>query len=491
MSNWNNTTNMTMLTDFYELTMSQAYWDQGKKDTIAYFDLFFRRVPDGGGYAVMAGLEQVIDYLEELNFTEENLEYLRQTGQFSEDFLEYLRTFEFSCDVWAIPEGTPIFRGEPIVKVRGPVIQAQMIETMLLLSVNHQSLIATKSSRIVHAAEGRPVMEFGARRAQGYDASVLGARAAYIAGVSSTSCTLSGEQFGIPVSGTMAHSFVQLFDTEYEAFEAYANTFPDNTILLIDTYNVLYSGIPNAIRIAKEILEPQGKRLKGVRIDSGDITYLSQESRKLLDAAGLTDCKIVASDSLDEYTIRELLVQGAKLDSFGVGERLITSRSEPVFGGVYKMVAIEENGEIIPKIKMSETVEKITNPGHKWLYRFIDKATGKAQADLICLSHETIDESQPYELFDPEATWKRKTVHDFEAIPLLVPIFENGKKVYESPNIEDIRSYATRQLTTLWPSVTRLDKPHDYYVDLSQELWDLKRKMLQEHSASASAGNNS
>ncbi|NLF20968.1 MAG: nicotinate phosphoribosyltransferase [Clostridiaceae bacterium] len=481
MNSWNEKSNMTMLTDFYELTMSQAYYDQGMKDTIAYFDLFFRRVPDEGGYAIMAGLQQMISYLEELHFEEEDLAYLRATGQFSEEFLQCLANMDFRCDVWAVPEGTPIFEGEPIVKVRGPIIQAQMIETMLLLTINHQSLIATKSARIVYAAEGRPIMEFGARRAQGYDASVLGARAAYIGGVSGTSCSMAGLQFGIPVSGTMAHSFVQLYPTEYEAFMAYAKTYPDNAVLLVDTYNVLTSGVPNAIRVAKELLEPQGKRLKGIRIDSGDITYLSQESRRLLDEAGMQDCKITASSALDEYTIRDLMVQGAKVDAFGVGERLITSRSEPVFGGVYKLCGIEDaEGNVIPKMKISENIGKITNPGHKWVFRFLDRATGKAMADLIALDGEVIDTAQPYELFDPEATWKRKTLHNFEVMPLLQPIFLGGRRVYTCPSLEESRSYATRQMTTLWPSVTRLDRPHNYYVDLSQKLYDLKFGMLKD-----------
>ncbi len=473
--------NKTMLTDYYELTMSQAYFNQGLKDTIAYFDIFFRKVPDGGGYAIMAGLEQAISYIENLHFTEEDLEFLRQTGDFSEDFLAYLRDMEFSCDIWAIPEGTPIFQGEPILKVRGPVIQAQIIETMLLLTINHQSLIATKSSRIVSQAAGRPVMEFGARRAQGSDASVLGARAAYIGGVASTSCTLAGEIFGIPLSGTMAHSFVQLHDSEFEAFKAYAESYPDNTVLLIDTYNVLESGLPNAIRTAKEVLEPMGKRLKGVRIDSGDITYLSQACRKVLDEAGLEDCNIVISNSLDEYIIREILIQGAKVDSFGVGERLITSKSEPVFGGVYKLSAVEdEDGKIEPRMKISDSVVKITNPGSKSLYRFIDNKTGKAVADLITLADEEINPEHPYELFDPEATWKRQTVMDYTLVPLLKPIFQGGKLVYDLPSIEEIRAYSKEQMKTLWPSVTRLDNPHIYYVDLSQKLWDLKHQILRQ-----------
>lgn len=479
MMHYNSMKNMTMLTDFYELTMSQAYFDQGMQDTIVYFDLFFRRVPDGGGYAIMAGLEQAVQYIQSLSFSDENIAFLKSTGNFSDDFLGYLKNMKFSCDIWAIPEGTPIFQGEPILKVRGPIIQAQMIETMLLLTINHQSLIATKSSRIVNQAQGRPVMEFGARRAQGSDASVLGARAAYIGGVSSTSCTYAGEQFGIPLSGTMAHSFVQIYSDEFEAFKAYAETYPDSTVLLIDTYNVLESGIPNAIRVAKEVLEPQGKRLKGVRIDSGDITYLTQECRKRLDEAGLEDCKIVISNSLDEYIIREILIQGAKIDSFGVGERLITSKSEPVFGGVYKLSGVEDqDGKVLPRMKVSESVSKITNPGSKEVYRFIDRKTGKAIADLITLDHEKINEEHPYELFDPEATWKRQTVSDYDLIKLLTPIFKEGELVYELPSLESIRAHAVEQMKTLWPSVTRLENPHIYYVDLSQQLWQLKHDIL-------------
>ena len=473
--------NMTMLTDFYELTMSQAYFNQGMQDTIVYFDLFFRRVPDGGGYAIMAGLEQAIDYIENLHFDQEDIEFLRSTRNFTEDFLDYLADFSFACDVWAIQEGTPIFQGEPILKVRGPIIQAQMIETMLLLTINHQSLIATKSSRIVNQAQGRSVMEFGARRAQGSDASVLGARAAYIGGVDSTSCTLAGEVFGIPLSGTMAHSFVQLYENEYEAFKSYAESYPDNTVLLIDTYNVLESGLPNAIRVAKEVLIPQGKRLKGVRLDSGDITYLSVECRRILDEAGLDDCKIVVSNSLDEHIIREVLIQGAKIDAFGVGERLITSKSEPVFGGVYKLSAVESaDGTVNPRMKVSESVSKITNPGSKSLYRFIDKKTGKAVADLITLQEEYINPDHPYELFDPEATWKRQTVRDYELVELLVPVFEGGKLVYDLPTIEEIRAHSKEQMKTLWPSVTRLENPHIYYVDLSQRLWELKHQILRD-----------
>lgn len=470
-----------MLTDFYELTMANGYLDQGRSEQVVYFDLFFRHVPENGGYAIMAGVEQMIDYLNELVFTEEDILFLRDAYGFEERFLSFLRDFSFSCDVWAIPEGTPVFPGEPLVKVRGPVIQAQMIETMLLVTINHQSLIATKASRIVKSAQGRPVMEFGARRAQGYDASVLGARAAYIAGVNATSCTMAGLQFDIPLSGTMAHSWVQLFDTEFEAFAAYANSYPDQTLLLVDTYNVLQSGVPNAIRVAKEILEPMGKRLKGIRIDSGDLTYLSQEARKLLDAADLTDCRITASNALDEYIIRDLLLQGARIDAFGVGERLITSRAEPVFGGVYKLSAVERNGEVLPKMKISENVGKITNPCSKDLFRLYDRKNDKAIADVITVAGESIDEQSPYELFDPVQTWKRKTVTGFRVRRLLEPVFIQGKCVYSRRTMAQIRQNCLEEMKTLWESTLRFENPHNYYVDLSQQLWDIRNAILNEH----------
>ena len=479
--NWTSRTNMSMLTDFYELTMGKGYLDQDLVDRIAYFDLFFRQVPEQGGYAIMAGVEQIVDYLKNLHFTEEDIAFLRSTRSFDERFLTYLADFSFSCDVWAIPEGTPVFPGEPLVKVRGPIIQAQMIETMLLVTINHQSLIATKTARIVRSAKGRAVMEFGARRAQGYDASVLGARAAYIAGAAGTSCTICGQQFGIPLSGTMAHSWVQLFDTEFDAFKAYALSYPKKTILLIDTYNVLKSGLPNAIRVAHEVLEPLGERLLGIRIDSGDLTYLTQEARKILDEAGLTDCKITASNALDEYLIRDLILQGACIDSFGVGERLITSRAEPVFGGVYKLCAIEKDGEIIPKMKISENVGKVTTPCNKDVFRFYDKKTGKAMADLITIFGEEINAEEPYELFDPLQTWKRKVISHYYVRKLLVPIFVGGKCVYENPSIEEMRTYCATEIESLWESVKRFENPQTYYVDLSDKLWNVRNGILHEH----------
>ena len=479
---WNERTNMSMLTDFYELTMANGYLDNGCGDTIVYFDAFFRNVPEGGGYAVMAGVEQVIDYLSNLHFSERDLEFLQTNYHFGDKFIEYLRNFEFTCDVWAIPEGTVVFPREPLVKVRGPIIQAQLLETALLCTINHQTLIATKTARIVRAAEGRPVMEFGARRAQGFDASVLGARAAYIAGAAGTSCTICGQQFNIPLSGTMAHSWVMLFDTEFDAFKAYSLTYPDGALLLVDTYDVLRSGIPNAIRCAKEVLEPMGKRLKGIRIDSGDLTYMTQQARKMLDEAGLTDCKITVSNALDEYLIRDLINQGACIDSFGVGERLITSKAEPVFGGVYKIAAVEDkDGNVIPKMKISDSIGKVTNPCNKEIIRFYDKATGKALADVLMVAGEEVPNGEPYEIFDPNVTWKSKVLENYTTRKLLVPIFEHGKLVYEKPSIAEIRAYCTKELDSLWDSVKRFENPHDYYVDLSPKLWKIKDDILRSY----------
>ena len=466
--------NLTMLTDFYEITMANGYFETGMDDTIAYFDVFFRRIPDGGGYAIMAGLEQVIDYLKELKFTEDDIEYLRGKNAFSEKFLEYLADFEFRCDVWAVPEGTPIFPGEPILTVRGPVIQAQFIETMLLLIINHQSLIATKASRIVREAGGRPVMEFGTRRAHGNSAAIYGARAAYIGGCAGTACAIADIDMGIPALGTMAHSWVQMFDSEYDAFKAYAEIYPDNCTLLVDTYNVLKSGVPAAIKVFDEVKPAK----KGIRIDSGDIAYLTKKARAMLDEAGHEDCAIVVSNSLDEYLIRDILHEGACIDSFGVGERLITARTEPVFGGVYKLSAIEKDGKLIPKIKVSENVEKITNPGFKSLFRLFDRDTDEPLADLITLDGETIPEDGEYEIFDPKATWKKKTVSNFYAVNLRKPIFIEGKCVYDSPSIDEIRTYCKKEMDAMWAEMKRLENPQTYYVDLSYELWKLKNDML-------------
>ena len=479
MDGWSNRTNMTMLTDFYELTMGKGYLDDGKAEKIVYFDAFFRNIPEQGGYAIMAGLEQVIDYLANLHFTEDDLKFLSGYG-FDDKFFDYLRNFKFTCDVWAVPEGTPVFPREPLIKVRGPALQAQLLETALLCTINHQTLIATKTARIVRAAEGRPIMEFGARRAQGFDASVLGARAAYIAGAAGTSCTICGQQFDIPLSGTMAHSWVMLYDDEFEAFKAYAESYPDKCLLLVDTYDVLKSGIPNAIRCAHEVLEPMGKRLLGIRIDSGDLTYMTQKARKMLDEAGLTDCKITVSNALDEYLIRDLISQGACIDSFGVGERLITSKAEPVFGGVYKIAAVEdEDGNVIPKMKISETTAKVTTPCDKEIVRFYDKETGKALADVLFVKGEPIPDGEPYEIFDPVETWKAKTLTNYTTKKLLVEIFRNGELVYDKPGISDIRNYCTKQLDTLWDAVKRFENPHNFYVDLSPKLWQIRDDILR------------
>ena len=476
------TDNYTLLCDFYELTMGNGYFQTGMDQQICYFDVFFRDVPDGGGFAIAAGLEQIIDYIQDLRFSPEDVDFLRGKGVFSEAFLQYLLHFQFTGDIWAVPEGTPIFPGEPILTVRAPAIQAQFIETYVLLILNHQSLIATKSNRIVRAAQGRPVSEFGSRRAQGADAAVLGARASYIAGCAGTACTLADRVYGTPAGGTMAHSWVQMFPDEYTAFKTYCQLYPNNATLLVDTYNVLKSGVPNAIRAFQEVLLPQGITKCGIRLDSGDLTYLSQKAREMLDEAGLTGCKIVASNALDEYIIRDLVRQGARIDSFGVGERLITSRSEPVFGGVYKLAAIEDGqGNIIPKIKISENAAKITTPHFKKVYRIFSKDTGKAEADLICLHDEEFDFDQPLELFDPDATWKRKVFTSIEARELLVPVFRGGELVYQVPDLQTSRAYCQRQVDALWDEVKRFENPHNYYVDLSQKLWDIKQGLLNSH----------
>ena len=475
--------NLTMLCDFYELTMSQGYFKTGYKDRITYFDLFFRRCPDGGGFAIAAGLEQIIDYIQDLHFSEEDITYLRSRNMFSEEFLAYLADFRFTGDIWAVPEGTPIFPHEPIITVRAPAIEAQLIETFLLLCINHQSLIATKANRVVRAAQGRTVLEFGSRRAQGADAAILGARAAYIGGCNGTACTISHQLFGVYAGGTMAHAWVQMFDSEYEAFKAYAEMYPNNCTLLVDTYNTLKSGVPNAIRVFNEVLKPLGITKCGIRLDSGDMAYLTQKARKMLDEAGWTECQISVSNSLDEYIIQDILRQGAKIDLFGVGERLITARSEPVFGGVYKLAAVEdEEGVITPKIKISENVGKITNPHYKKLYRFIGNDTGKAIADYLCVHDESVDDSQDIEIFDPEATWKRKTVYNYTAKELQVPVFQGGKLVYQSPDLEQIRTYCLEQVDTLWDEIKRFDNPQNYYVDLSQKLWDIKYGLLKKNS---------
>lgn len=471
---------MSMLNDFYEFTMSNGYFLKGRGEQIVYFDMFFRSIPDGGGFAVAAGLQQIIEYMQTLRFTKEDVDFLRAKNMFDEQFLNYLENFKFECDVWAVPEGMPIFPGEPIITVRGPAIQAQLVETMILLTVNHQSLIATKANRIVRAAQGRAVSEFGARRAQGYAGAVLGARAAYIAGCTGSSNVLTDMLYGVPSSGTMAHSWVQTFDTEYEAFAAYAEVYPQNCVLLIDTYNVMKSGLPNAIKVFDEILKPKGCRPVAVRIDSGDITYLSKKIRKVLDETGYSDCKIMASNSLDEYIIREMISQGAQVDLFGVGERLITSKSEPVFGGVYKLAAVEKDGRIIPKIKISENPEKITNPHFKKTYRLYSNETGKAIADVVMLHDEDIDETKPFLLFDPIHIWKKKKVENFTAVPLCKRIFDKGELVYDIPTVDESKAFCAAEVEKLWDEVKRFENPHKYYVDLSQKLWDIKQKLLNE-----------
>ncbi len=471
---------LTMLMDLYEMTMANGIFNSEMRDTVTYFDMFFRRVPDEGGFAIMAGLEQLIEYFNNLHFDKEDIEYLRSRNLFTEDFLKYLEDFKFECDVWAVPEGTPIFPMEPIVTVRGPAMQAFMVETMVLLTINHQSLIATKANRIVRAADGRVVMEFGARRAHGYDAAIYGARAAIIGGCTGTSCVKSSKDFGVAASGTMAHSWVQLFESEYDAFKAYAEQYPDSCMLLVDTYNVLKSGIPNAIRVFDEVLKPLGKRPLGIRLDSGDITYLTKKVRKMLDDAGYPDCKICVSNSLDEYIIRDLLVQGSKIDSMGVGERLITASSEAVFGGVYKLAAVEKDGVITPRIKISENTAKITLPGVKIPWRLYDRDTGMAIADVITLNFEKIDDTKPYEIFDPVYTWKRKTVTNFTAKKLQARIFDRGRQVYESPKVTDIAAFCKEQVDMLWDEVRRFEKPHTYYVDLSQPLWDQRHELLHK-----------
>lgn len=476
--------NLSMLCDFYELTMGNGYLAKGYKDRICYFDVFFRECPDGGGFAIAAGLEQIIEYVKTLHFSKEDIDYLRGRNLFTEEFLDYLANFRFTGDIWAVPEGTPIFPKEPILTVRATAIQAQLLETYILLCINHQSLIATKANRIVRAANGRTVLEFGSRRAQGADAAILGARAAYIGGCNGTACTISDQLYGVYAGGTMAHAWVQMFDSEYEAFKAYCEIYPNNATLLVDTYNTLKSGIPNAIRVFNEVLKPKGITKCGIRLDSGDMAYLTQKARVMLDEAGWTECQISVSNSLDEYIIQDILRQGAKIDMFGVGERLITAKSEPVFGGVYKLTAVErEDGTIEPKIKISENVGKITNPHYKKLYRFFGNDTKKAIADYLCVYDETVDDSGEMEIFDPEATWKTKTVFNFTAKELQVPVFIGGELVYQCPSLKEIRKYCAEQIDTLWDEIKRFDNPQNYYVDLSRKLWDIKYSLLKKNKS--------
>lgn len=480
--NTTNEYNLALLCDFYELTMGRGYFNTEMKDKIAYFDVFFRRVPDGGGYAIAAGLEQIIHYIEDLHFTDEDIEFLRSKNIFDEEFLKYLRNFSFTGDIWAVPEGTVIFPGEPILTVRAPAIEAQLVETYILLAFNHQCLIATKASRMVRAAKGRPISEFGSRRAHGEDAAVYGARAAYIGGCSGTACTLSDKLYGVPAGGTMAHSWVQMFDSEYDAFATYCHLYPNNPTLLIDTYSVFGSGLPNAIRAIKDVLWPMGLKKCGVRIDSGDIAYITKKVRRLLDEAGLTDCKIIVSNSLDEYIITEVLSQEACIDAFGVGERLITAKSDAVFGCVYKLAATEDpDGTITPKIKVSENAAKITNPHFKKVYRLYSNESGKAEADLLCIHDEEINSKEPLEIFDPEYTWKRRILTDYTARELLVPVFKDGQLVYDIPPLDVVRDYCAQEIASMWREVLRFENPHNYYVDLSQKLWDLKHQMISKY----------
>ena len=472
--------NLAMLSDFYEFTMSAGYLQCGLHKRNTYFDVFFRSIPDKGGFAIAAGLEQAVEFIRQLRFDEEDIDFLRAKNLFDEDFLKYLKTFHFTGDIYAVPEGTPIFPNEPVMIVRAPAIEAQLIETYILLALNHQSLIATKANRIVRAAQGRAVLEFGARRAHGADGAIVGARAAYIGGCAGTSNTLTDKLYGAPAGGTMAHSWVQMFGSEYEAFRKYCELYPNNTTLLVDTYNTIKSGVPNAIRAFKDTGVTKGS----IRLDSGDISYLSKEARRLLDEAGMFECKIIASNSLDEYLIRELIMQGARIDVFGVGERIITSKSDPVFGGVYKLVAVEdETGKIIPKIKVSENTAKITNPHYKKLYRFFDNESGKAIADELCEYDEIVDEGVPHTIFDPDAVWKKTTLTNFTAKELLIPIFIEGKQVYELPGIEEIKSFCASQVDLLWDEVKRFENPHTYYVDLSQKLWDTKWRLLTQQNS--------
>jgi len=475
-----NNKNISMLCDFYEFTMAAGYLNEGLHKRNVYFDVIFRNVPDKGGFAIAAGLEQVIDFIKDLHFTDDNIAYLRSKNLFNEDFLSYIKNLRFTGDIYAVPEGTPVFPNEPILTVKAPAIEAQIIETAILLALNHQSLIATKANRIVRAAEGRDVLEFGSRRAPGIDGAVSGARAAYIGGCAGTSCAMTDLLHGIPAGGTMAHSWVQNFDNELDAFRTYCRLYPNNATILVDTYNTLQIGIPNAIKAFKEVLLPQGIKECAIRLDSGDIAYLSKKARTMLDEAGLHKCKIVATNSLDEYIIRDLIIQGAQIDVFGVGERLITAKSDPVFGGVYKLVAIEdENGQIIPKIKKSENVSKITIPHFKRLYRFFDKESGKALADELCVYDEVVVDTMPRTIFNPYETWKTKTLTNFTAKVLQVPVFSGGELVYDLPDIHSIKSYCAGQIALLWDEVKRFENPHIYYVDLSQKLWNIKQELLK------------
>ena len=472
--------NLSMMMDFYEMTMSYGYFHQPNRDVRVAFDLFFRSVPDQGGYAIFAGLQHVIEFVENLSFSDADIAYFRKQNLFSEEFLDFLRGFRFRGDIYAMPEGTIIYPNEPLMTIVAPIIDAQLVETAILAQINHQSLVATKASRIVRAAEGRKVADFGARRAHNMDAATYGARAAYIGGIDMTATVSAGQQFNIPVSGTMAHSWVMFFEDEYTAFKKYAEIYPQATVLLVDTYDVLNSGIPNAIRIAHEVLAPQGHRLAGVRVDSGDLAYLSKRIRKMLDKAGLEDCKIILSNSLDEFTISSLLLQGARVDSFGVGERLITAKSDPVFGAVYKLVAVEEDGAFQPRIKMSENVEKLTNPGLKDIYRIYDHH-GKAVADMIAVQGEQIDLTQPFRYVDPHKPWKNRFFEGGSAVNLRRLYVRDGERVEDLPPLEEIRAYVRRQLAEeIWPEEQRFENPHRHYLDMTPDYYELKMGLLEE-----------
>ncbi|MCI6499139.1 MAG: nicotinate phosphoribosyltransferase [Lachnospiraceae bacterium] len=473
--------NLTMVMDFYEMTMSNGYFRDEVKDTQVVFDVFYRKNPDNGGFAIFAGLEQIVDYIENLKFLDEDIEYLREQNMFCEEFLEYLQSFKFTGDIYAFPEGTIMYPNEPVITVVASLIDAQLIETAVLLQINHQSLIATKTRRIVKAANGRAVSDFGARRAHNMDAAVYGARAAYIGGAVGTATVLAGQMFDISISGTMAHSYIMFYKDEFTAFKKYAQTYPDATTLLVDTYDVLKSGIPNAIRVAKEVLEPMGKRLKGIRIDSGDLAYLTKRARKMLDKAGLEDCKIVISNSLDEFTITSILSQGGCVDSFGVGERLITAKSEPVFGAVYKLAAVkDENGNFDPRIKISENVEKITNPGLKKVYRIINE-DGRAIADMLARADEEVDMSEPFRYVDPNKPWKNRFFENCSAKELQIPVILGGKVVYEKQSLKDIADYVKKQLSEeIWEEEQRFENPHTHYMDMTPDYYELKMQLLND-----------
>ena len=468
-----------LLFDFYEIAQSNGFFANGIDETVVWFDMFYRPAKELGGFCIMAGVETFAQYIKNLKFSEEDLEFLKSKGM-NDAFIEYLRNFKFTCDIWAVPEGTPIFANEPVIKVHGPIIQAQMLETIILLTVNHQSLIATKANRIVRAAQGREIIEYGSRRAHGIAAALNGARSAYIGGCCATTNVSAAKQYSIPLFGSMSHTWVHMFDNEYEAFTAFAKLYPDDCVLLIDTYDTMDKGLPNAIKAFNDVLVPMNKRPKGVRIDSGDLAYLSKKIRRVLNEAGFPDCNIYACNSLDEYIIRDMLQNGARIDSFLVGERLITSASNPVMNGVYKLSAVEKDSQIIPKIKISENVSKITTPYPKLLWRLFDNETGKAIADVLTMEDEDLSECNEYELFDPDYTWKKKTVTDFVARQLLVKVFENGKLMYSFPSPKDIRNYCAEQIDTLWEEVVRFEYPHNYYVDLSQKLWDKKHELIDE-----------